>query len=91
MESFIKTLKYVEVYLREYENLIGARACIGRFLQQVYHHKRLHSALGYGPPAEFEQAYRQHNQPTAPELTVSRTVCTRFLWPLDILEQVVYT
>jgi putative transposase len=53
-ESFIKTLKYEEVYRTEYRDLAEARASIGVFLEQVYNQKRLHSALGYLPPAEFE-------------------------------------
>ena len=54
-ESFMKTLKYEEVYRNEYRDLPEARASIGQFLEQVYNEKRLHSALGYVPPAEFEQ------------------------------------
>jgi len=54
-ESFMKTLKYEEVYHSEYRDLEEARASIGRFLELVYNEKRLHSALGYCPPAEFEQ------------------------------------
>lgn len=54
-ESFMKTLKYEEVYRSEYRDLGEARASIGSFLEQVYNEKRLHSALGYCPPAEFEQ------------------------------------
>ena len=54
-ESFMKTLKYEEVYRSEYRDLGEARASIGRFLEKVYNKKRLHSALGYCPPAEFEQ------------------------------------
>ena len=65
-ESFIKTLKYEEVYLNEYENLSDARACIGAFIEAVYNQKRLHSALGYLPPAEFEVLHRQQEQPTTP-------------------------
>jgi transposase InsO family protein len=56
-ESFIKTLKYEEVYLMEYEGMEEARARIGHFLREVYNRKRLHSALGYLPPAEFEQLF----------------------------------
>ena len=54
-ESFIKTLQYEEVYMMEYEDLAEAQARIGYFLAEVYNRKRLHSALGYVPPAEFEQ------------------------------------
>ncbi len=54
-ESFMKTLKYEEVYRTEYRDLADAYAQIGEFLERVYNRQRLHSALGYVPPAEFEQ------------------------------------
>jgi len=54
-ESFLKTLKYEEVYRQEYRDMAEARASIQRFLEKVYNQKRLHSALGYRPPAEFER------------------------------------
>ena len=54
-ESFMKTLKYEEVYRCEYRDLADAYAQIGEFLERVYNQQRLHSALGYVPPAEFEQ------------------------------------
>jgi putative transposase len=55
-ESFMKTLKYEEVYRNEYRDLTEARASIRRFLEQIYNGKRLHSALGYRPPIEFERS-----------------------------------
>ena len=54
-ERFIRTLKYEEVYLYEYESLEEARSRIGYFIDKLYNRKRLHSALDYRPPAEFEQ------------------------------------
>jgi putative transposase len=55
-ESFMKTLKYEEVYRQEYRDLADARACIDRFIEKIYNGKRLHSALGYRPPIEFERS-----------------------------------
>jgi transposase InsO family protein len=55
-ESFMKTLKYEEVYRQEYRDLAEARASIDRFIEKIYNGKRLHSALGYRPPVEFEQS-----------------------------------
>ena len=57
-ESFMKTLKYEEVHRQEYRDLAEARASIEHFLERVYNQKRLHSALGYRPPVEFEQQLR---------------------------------
>jgi putative transposase len=53
-ESFMKTLKHEEVYRTEYRNLADARVRIGEFLEKVYNEKRLHSALDYRSPAQFE-------------------------------------
>lgn len=55
-ERFMRTLKYEEVYLSDYDTLAEARASIKHFLEEVYNRKRLHSSLGYMPPAEFEQS-----------------------------------
>jgi putative transposase len=57
-ESFMKTLKYEEVHRNEYRDLAEARSEIGTFLEKVYNQKRLHSALGYLPPTEFEDRLR---------------------------------
>src|ERR1700693_5195634 len=61
-ESFMKTLKYEEVHRNEYRDLAEARASIAQVLEKVYNQKRLHSALGYLPPAEFEA---QHHKDAA--------------------------
>ena len=53
-ESFMKTLKHEEVFRNEYRNLAEILASIRVFIEKVYNQKRLHSALGYLPPAESE-------------------------------------
>ena len=58
-ERFMRTLKHEEVFLSDYQTLTEARASIRRFINEVYNRKRLHSALGYRPPAEFEQLFSQ--------------------------------
>lgn len=53
-ESFFKTLKQEEVYLKEYNSFADAEENLTIFIEKVYNEKRLHSSLGYVPPAEFE-------------------------------------
>jgi putative transposase len=54
-ESFIKTLKREEIYANRYRDLEHLRANVEEFIEQYYNRQRLHSALGYQPPVEFEQ------------------------------------
>jgi transposase InsO family protein len=55
-ESFMKTLKREEVYANQYRDLDHLRANIAEFIDDYYNRVRLHSALSYTPPEEFEQA-----------------------------------
>lgn len=57
-ESFFKTLKQEEIYLKEYNSFADAEQNLTIFIEKVYNEKRLHSSLGYLPPAEFEAASR---------------------------------
>jgi transposase InsO family protein len=56
-ERVIRTLKEEEVDLQEYGSFAEAARGIGRFIETVYNRKRLHSALGYRPPSEFEELF----------------------------------
>jgi putative transposase len=55
-ESFFRTLKMEEVYLKDYRDFEEAYENIAEFIEEVYNQKRLHSSLGYLPPVEFEGA-----------------------------------
>ena len=54
-ESFIKTLKYEEVYLWEYESFVDVIERVPHFIEAVYNKKRVHSGIKYLPPEEFEE------------------------------------
>ena len=58
----MRTVKEEEVDLTEYENYTDAVRHVGRFLDEVYLHKRIHSSLGYLTPAEFESQWRQQHR-----------------------------
>jgi putative transposase len=64
-ESFMKTLKYEEVHRNDYRDLVEAKSAISEFLEKVYNQKRLHSAIGYLPPAEFEANLASQNKEAA--------------------------
>ena len=58
-ERLIRTIKEEAVYLYEYHDYDEAYQQIGRFLEDVYMHKRIHSSLGYLTPSEFERQWRR--------------------------------
>lgn len=64
-ERVIRTIKEEEVYLNDYRYLQDARARIGRFIDDVYLSKRIHSSLGYLTPAEFEAQWLEQQKATA--------------------------
>ena len=73
-ESFIKTLKREEIYAHRYENLEDLRANIEEFIERYYNRQRLHSALGYRSPEEFERQTAQDSSATFPGATVEFVV-----------------
>ncbi len=70
-ESFIKTLKREEIYANEYENLEHLRKHVEEFIERYYNQKRLHSALGYCSPEEFEHQSRRDSEATTNRATVT--------------------
>ena len=60
-ESFLKTLKREEIYANDYRTLEHLATNIEQFIEEYYNQCRLHSALGYRPPAEFERQSESGN------------------------------
>ena len=67
-ESFMKTLKQEEVYAHQYQDLKDLETHMEEFIDRYYNHQRLHSALGYRTPAEFEQQARTQDSEADPEV-----------------------
>jgi len=71
-ESFMKTLKAEEVNGKAYATIDHARRDIGQFIDTIYNTQRLHSALGYKPPVEFEaELHHSTNLPKCGNISVS--------------------
>jgi putative transposase len=73
-ESFMKTLKREEIYANRYDNLEHLRTHIEEFIEQYYNRQRLHSALGYRSPEEFERQSAQANSADSRGATVEFAV-----------------
>jgi putative transposase len=72
MESFFKTLKYEEVHLANYQTYDDVVQRVPHFIEEVYNSKRLHSALGYLPPVEYEMAIQSTTKTAARHSLKSR-------------------
>lgn len=79
-ESFLKTLKREEIYAHAYRDLDHLRANIEAFIDRYYNRIRLHSALGYRPPEEFEHTVVAGTRSSAATLRF-------FKRPLDLMER----
>ena len=73
-ERLIRTIKEEEVALSDYDGYHDAYRQVGRFLTDVYRNKRIHSALGYLTPAEFERAWKQQNNERLPNNNDKKSV-----------------
>ena len=82
-ESFMKTLKREEIYANQYDNLEHLRANIEEFIERYYNRQRLHSALDYRSPEEFEQDSGTKNSADSLGATVEFVVNNRTSWQLE--------
>jgi len=83
-ERLMRTIKEEEVDLSEYRDLDDTRKQIGCFIDQVYMQKRIHSALGYLTPAEFEADWRRAQRNQLPPKETSKKL-SNFLGPLQTI------
>jgi len=74
-ESFMKTLKNEEVYLWDYKTFEDVKKRIPYFIEEVYNEKRLHSALGYCPPNEYESLVARNNKRKRQNQLTSEVLC----------------
>jgi len=74
-ESFMKTLKNEEVYLWDYKTFEDVKKRIPYFIEKVYNEKRLHSALGYCPPNEYESLVARNNKRNRQNQLTSEVLC----------------
>lgn len=74
MESFFKTLKCEEVYLWDYRTPADVMERLPYFLEEVYNQKRLHSALGYRSPNDFEELIAQHHEESSRQTLLTTCV-----------------
>jgi hypothetical protein len=72
-ERFMQTLKQEEIYASAYRDLEHLRENLGDFIERYYNRKRLHSALGYRTPEEFERAQSQNQDQSLKVATVTLT------------------
>jgi transposase InsO family protein len=75
VESFIKTLKNEEVYLWDYKTFEDVKNRIPYFIEEVYNEKRLHSALGYCPPNEYELLVAKDENRNRQTLLILEVLC----------------
>jgi len=71
-ESFMKTLKYEEIYMGHYETYLDVVENLPHFIEEIYNKKRLHSSLGYVPPEEFEELLKMKYKENESDRTTLR-------------------
>ena len=72
----MKTLKVEEVNGQKYRNFVHAESCVGAFIEDVYNQQRLHSALNYLSPMEFEADLKHETLKSTPKLAMVTVAVT---------------